>query len=93
MKYHYIPKYDETVFNRIANETDPILEERWKRRVCTDIVQHRTAILRELSDLRCKPRRTLKDARSRRRGKEAYNADRHGRQGKQKKINLHTPGR
>jgi shikimate kinase len=61
MKYHYIPKYDETVFNRIANKTTPILEERWKRRVCTDIVHHRTVILRELSDLRCKPRRTLED--------------------------------
>lgn len=59
MKYHYLPKYNESEFNRIANEADPILLERRKRKMCTEIVKHRNAILRELSDLRYKPRRTL----------------------------------
>lgn len=61
MKYHYIPQYDECTFNRIAEDTDPVLLERRKRKASANIVHQRTAILCQLSDLRDRPYRTQKD--------------------------------
>ena len=61
MKYHYIPATDEAEFNRIAKAADQILLEHRRIAIMQDIVKHRNAVLRELSDLRYKPRRNIED--------------------------------
>jgi hypothetical protein len=59
--YHYIPAVNESEFGKIAKHCDPVLQERRRIAAMSDIVQKRNALLRELSDLRSKPRRTLEE--------------------------------
>jgi hypothetical protein len=60
---HYIPATNESEFNHIAKVCDPVLIKRRERAAAKDIVAKRNALLRELSDLRYKPRRTVEDDR------------------------------
>lgn len=61
MKVHYIPAVNEAEFNHLATVCDPVLIKRRERAAMTEIVKHRNALLRELHDLRMKPRRNLED--------------------------------
>jgi len=61
MKYHYIPKTNESQFNHIAKEATPILVRRHKATMASKVVKRRNAVLRELSDLRYKPYKGIED--------------------------------
>jgi len=63
MKTHFIPAVNEREFNHLAKVCDPVLIKRRERAATKDIVDKRNALLRELSDLRYKPRRTVEDDR------------------------------
>lgn len=59
MKYHYQPAVNEYEFNRMALVCDPVLIKRREMSKATEIVNQHNMLLRQLSDLRYKPRRTL----------------------------------
>jgi len=63
MKVHYIPATNEAEFNHLAKTCDPVLIKRRDRAKAAEIVKQRNALLKELSDLRYKHRRTLDEDR------------------------------
>jgi hypothetical protein len=59
MKYHYIPVTNESEFEKIAQNADAYYAKQKERAKMCELVDKRNARLRELHDLRVKPRRTL----------------------------------
>ena len=60
---HFISAVNEREFNHLAKTCDPVLIKRRDRAKAAETVKQRNALLRELSDLRYKPRRTLDEDR------------------------------
>ena len=60
---HFIPAVNEREFNHLAKVCDPVLIQRRERAKAAETVKQRNALLKELSDLRYKPRRTFEDDR------------------------------
>lgn len=63
MRYHYQPAVNEYEFNQMALVCDPILIKRREKAASMEIVNHRNMLLRQLSDLRYKPYRTIEEDR------------------------------
>ena len=60
---HFIPAVNEREFSHLAKVCDPVLIKRRERAKAAETVKQRNTLLRELSDLRYKPRRTLDEDR------------------------------
>ena len=58
---HFIPAVNEREFNHLAKVCDPVLIKRRERAKAAETVKQRNALLRELSDLRYKPYKTLSE--------------------------------
>lgn len=57
MKSHYIPQYDEYLFDKIAVDADRALIERHKMDVC----RKRLKLFKEIGDLKHKPYLTIEE--------------------------------